>query len=409
MSTDQHLYRLTRPIQEIGDADPTIVPFGTLEEVMRRLEAAKGIKRLSRRRQGAKAPGRWLQLRRDGQRIDLLVSGDPPDCIMAFGAAPADLLPVVRALRDLGPLAIYDPQGCAWIDPADLASDDPRPAPALHDPAIRLTPDDWVLRMHWAAREHPGLVDLEWVARDGRLYIIAQDEEGGLRAYLTAIDAKTGQTVWCIRCGSGIPQLVSLGDFLITINPPNVFGIDPATGIMRWRLKLGLRSRAHPGAVVDADNGTIAVASSWGPSTYEELVFTADGRGVSRQDKPHPERSFGEHRPEDLLAPGRDRARCVVLDERVALEFKGAKSLVPYPRDPSGNMRSDDAAWRAWEAAIAPWRDKMKITLFDRKTGETISERVFSTPERWAPEFLPRLPQFLRSEPQRPAARVVGQ
>lgn len=110
-----------------------------------------------------------------------------------------------------------------------MGAEDPSAAPPLYQPPVQLPPGDGPLRLLWAARLRPrffrGGTHLAW--RD--LAILHAQEEVGLRDYITALDPRTGETVWCVRCGQGRIYCVLVGDVLaVTGDMPWILGLDPA-------------------------------------------------------------------------------------------------------------------------------------------------------------------------------------
>ncbi len=114
MSTSHMLFRLKAPLPKDPSKRPGIVeldriPFGTAEEIRGRLLATPGFE------EG------WgcIQLTSGTRSFELYLIEDPVKCISVARSSAWDVLPVVDALYDLGPFAIYSDQEAAH-DPDEL-------------------------------------------------------------------------------------------------------------------------------------------------------------------------------------------------------------------------------------------------------------------------------------------------
>lgn len=386
MSADQWLLRIARRLDYYRGADPEIVPFPDVAEIERRLLGVKAVKRSFRRELYLKTP--------DG-RIPLSVE---PDRIVAEGAAPTDLAPLLKALADLEPLAIYDPQTEAWQDSSELLSSEPQPYPAakpIFGPPIQVPPGDGFLRMEWAAPLVGGGFPDFRDCRDGLFFLDSQNSR--LQTFLTALDARTGETRWTMFIGRGIPQFALLGEVVVGISLPHVCGFDPRTGAVRWHVRVtGGSSTSPPGAHIDAERGTITVRSGWTSKHFDQSVIDARGNLLSRVRRPRselpPPPDF-VRRPEPMLAPGRPLERCLIVDERRAIHFMGAYDMVPRPEH-----LVDREVAKAYDEAIFGRWDHMKFVLFDRFTGEVLAEQVAFAPS-----------DFFRATPYGPTFQVDGE
>ena len=380
MSYDQFIIRLKKRAAAYGDDDePEPIPLGARDEIERRLAAIKGVKPARPAKKSAAGtttanlPGSF-RFKHAGACIDLLVTGNPADCIIAQGASPSDLLPIVKALRDLRHIAIFDPQTSAWTDPADLSKNDPRPGPPISQPPIHPNLQFGPFKMLWATRVLR-LYDAHYchIAWNGRLFINAQDER--LCAYLSALDARTGEPLWSIRCGRGLPTVVLAGDTLITAGHqfPETFGIDAVTGAMRWRLKLRGEFFALEAG---SEQQTAIVITDYDYKGFSatETVLATEGRILSSKKVPWtlPNPPYP---PPPLLAPKRLKGRSVAMDDRRGVEKLSVSDMAPpYP----GHW---DAEWKkAEEDFVAAHRGETKLILFDLATGDAISEQLIVSP-----------------------------
>jgi outer membrane protein assembly factor BamB len=100
------------------------------------------------------------------------------------------------------------------------------------------------------------------------LVILQCDEDNGDRSFVTALDRKTGKTVWRtprkVQVSWATPVIVRAGgrDELITSGAEAIIAYDPASGRELWRSK-GLESNAVPSPVVGDD---VVVLSSGYPA-----------------------------------------------------------------------------------------------------------------------------------------------
>ena len=102
--SEQMLYRLAKPLagRDTIRPDKDTVPFGPADDVEDRLDHAR----------------RKLRNAVD----DIEAVGDPVTHVSVTGAGPDEMMDVAQELRDLAPLAWYDPDSRSWMDPLDPSS-----------------------------------------------------------------------------------------------------------------------------------------------------------------------------------------------------------------------------------------------------------------------------------------------
>ncbi len=112
------------------------------------------------------------------------------------------------------------------------------------------------------------------------LVILQCDEDGGEASFITALDGKTGKTVWKTKRPTSVtwttPALVPAGSGLELVAAGNEFiiGYDPATGTELWRTK-GLESNTVAVPLV----GHGLVIASAGYPTKKVIAIRPGGKG----------------------------------------------------------------------------------------------------------------------------------
>ena len=107
------LHRLRKPV---GEGFPEPQPFGAAVEILARLQDALHGEVFTVAPRGVR-----LQCERDGRRIAYGLGGDPVE-VIALGDKVDDALPLVEALRDLGPFGVYDAAHDRWMSLDSLAA-----------------------------------------------------------------------------------------------------------------------------------------------------------------------------------------------------------------------------------------------------------------------------------------------
>jgi outer membrane protein assembly factor BamB len=119
------------------------------------------------------------------------------------------------------------------------------------------------------------------------LVILQCDEDGGQASFITALDAKSGKTVWKTKRPTSVtwttPVLVTTGasEELVTAGNEFVIGYDPATGTELWRAK-GLESNTIATPLVG--HGLVIVSAGY--PTKRVIAIRPGGKGdVSGTDR----------------------------------------------------------------------------------------------------------------------------
>ena len=119
------------------------------------------------------------------------------------------------------------------------------------------------------------------------LVILQCDEDGGEASFITALDAKTGKTVWKTKRPTSVtwttPALVAAGggEELVTAGNEFIIGYDPATGTELWRAK-GLESNTIAAPLVG--HGLVIVSAGY--PTKKVIAIRPGGKGdVSGSDR----------------------------------------------------------------------------------------------------------------------------
>jgi outer membrane protein assembly factor BamB len=119
------------------------------------------------------------------------------------------------------------------------------------------------------------------------LVILQCDEDGGQASFITALDAKSGKTVWKTKRPTSVtwttPVLVTAGasEELVTAGNEFVIGYDPATGTELWRAK-GLESNTIATPLVG--HGLVIVSAGY--PTKRVIAIRPGGKGdVSGTDR----------------------------------------------------------------------------------------------------------------------------
>jgi outer membrane protein assembly factor BamB len=112
------------------------------------------------------------------------------------------------------------------------------------------------------------------------LVILQCDEDNGEASFITALDAKTGKTVWKTKRTTSVtwttPALVPAGDRveLVAAGMEFIIGYDPATGAELWRAK-GLDSNTIATPLVG--HGLVIVSAGY--PTKKVIAIRPGGRG----------------------------------------------------------------------------------------------------------------------------------
>jgi outer membrane protein assembly factor BamB len=112
------------------------------------------------------------------------------------------------------------------------------------------------------------------------LVILQCDEDGGEASFITALDAKTGKTVWKTKRPTSVtwttPALVPAGSGLELVAAGNEFiiGYDPATGAELWRTK-GLESNTIATPLIG--HGLVIVSAGY--PTKKVIAIRPGGKG----------------------------------------------------------------------------------------------------------------------------------
>ena len=117
------------------------------------------------------------------------------------------------------------------------------------------------------------------VLHGDNVIVNAAEESQSIRA----LDRKTGRQAWkaeaaTLELAYGTPGLVTLDDGtqdLVIAVPGEVWGLDPATGKMRWHAEMGLTGNVSPSVVIDGT--TVYVFGGFRSSG--SLAIRAGGRG----------------------------------------------------------------------------------------------------------------------------------
>jgi outer membrane protein assembly factor BamB len=119
------------------------------------------------------------------------------------------------------------------------------------------------------------------------LVILQCDEDGGEASFITALDVKTGKTVWKTKRPTSVtwttPALVAAGgrEELVTAGNEFIIGYDPATGTELWRAK-GLESNTIATPLVG--HGLVIVSAGY--PTKKVIAIRPGGKGdVSGSDR----------------------------------------------------------------------------------------------------------------------------
>jgi outer membrane protein assembly factor BamB len=119
------------------------------------------------------------------------------------------------------------------------------------------------------------------------LVILQCDEDNGETSFITALDAKTGKTVWRTKRPTSVtwttPALVAAGgrQELVTAGNEFIIGYDPATGTELWRAK-GLESNTIATPLVG--HGLVIVSAGY--PTKKVIAIRPGGKGdVSGTDR----------------------------------------------------------------------------------------------------------------------------
>jgi outer membrane protein assembly factor BamB len=119
------------------------------------------------------------------------------------------------------------------------------------------------------------------------LVILQCDEDGGEASFITALDSRTGKTVWKTKRPTSVtwttPALVAAGatEELVTAGNEFIIGYDPATGAELWRAK-GLESNTIATPLVG--HGLVIVSAGY--PTKKVIAIRPGGKGdVSGSDR----------------------------------------------------------------------------------------------------------------------------
>jgi outer membrane protein assembly factor BamB len=119
------------------------------------------------------------------------------------------------------------------------------------------------------------------------LVVLQCDEDNGETSFITALDAKTGKTVWKTKRPTSVtwttPVLVAAGggEELVTAGNEFIIGYDPSTGTELWRAK-GLESNTIATPLVG--HGLVIVSAGY--PTKKVIAIRPGGKGdVSGSDR----------------------------------------------------------------------------------------------------------------------------
>ncbi|HXE57267.1 MAG TPA: PQQ-binding-like beta-propeller repeat protein [Gemmatimonadales bacterium] len=125
-------------------------------------------------------------------------------------------------------------------------------------------------------RRLPGPISAGLIRHGGALYVGTDRPDD--KVY--ALDAATGQRLWRRQVGGAGPLALVHGLVMVTSRRGEAFGLDPRTGAIRWRQRVGVsRSPA-----VAADSGTLLLATI--DSLF--LIRSRDGEILARARAPSP-------------------------------------------------------------------------------------------------------------------------
>jgi hypothetical protein len=248
MSVDFFLFRTRRPLgkrRSLGEAD--LLSFGSPDLVRSRLPASQ---------------------------VDLS-TGEGADCrcIVAHRAAPWDLLPVVEALTDLGPFAIFDPQTGRWHAPEEFAASEARPAPALFREPKRPVRSG-LLGALWAASSKERLISPSLLATDEGVVVSAAGR-------ITFVD-RAGRERWSVQPGRGGTARLAAHGLVYVGGEPSLSALRADDGRTAWSAPMSRRASA---SLIQLGDDALAAGTAEG----EVLLLARDGtvRWAVRAPSPH--------------------------------------------------------------------------------------------------------------------------